>query len=111
MRLVIPVGIAYGSDLDKALSILKQITDEYPGILADPAPSIILGNFGESSLDLTARFFIGSFDDYWPLTTEIRREIYKKFNEAGIVIAYPQRDIHFDSEQPIRVSIDASQDN
>ena len=108
VRLVIPVGIAYGSDLDKALSILKQITDEYPGILADPAPSIILGNFGESSLDLTARFFIGSFDDYWPLTTEIRREIYKKFNEAGIVIAYPQRDIHFDSEQPIRVSIDAS---
>jgi potassium efflux system protein len=111
VRLVIPVGIAYGSDLDKALSILKQITDEYPGILADPAPSIILGNFGESSLDLTARFFIGSFDDYWPLTTEIRREIYKKFNEAGIVIAHPQRDIHFDSEQPIRVSIDAPQDN
>jgi potassium efflux system protein len=111
VRLVIPVGIAYGSDLEEALSILGQITDEYPKILDDPEPSIIFGNFGENALELTARFFIGSFDDYWPLTTEVRGEIYKRFTEAGIVIAYPQRDIHFDSEQPIRISIDAQQDN
>jgi potassium efflux system protein len=111
VRLVIPVGIAYGSDLEEALSILRQITDEYPKILDDPEPSIIFGNFGENALELTARFFIGSFDDYWLLTTEVRSEIYKRFTEAGIVIAYPQRDIHFDSEQPIRISIDAQQDN
>jgi potassium efflux system protein len=111
VRLVIPVGIAYGSDLEEALSILREITDEYPKILDDPEPSIIFGNFGENALELTARFFIGSFDDYWPLTTEVRSEIYKRFTEAGIVIAYPQRDIHFASEQPIRISIDPQQDN
>jgi potassium efflux system protein len=105
------VGIAYGSDLEEVLSILREITDEYPKILDDPEPSIIFGNFGENALELTARFFIGSFDDYWPLTTEVRSEIYKRFTEAGIVIAYPQRDIHFDSQQPIRISIDAQQDN
>jgi potassium efflux system protein len=107
VRLVIPVGIAYGSNLKEALSILRQITDEYPDILDDPKPSIIFGNFGENALELTARFFIGSFDDYWRLTTGVRSEIYERFNEAGIVIAYPQRDVHFDSEQPIRISIDA----
>jgi len=106
IRLVVPVGIAYGSDLEEALNILQQIADEYPKILDDPKPSIIFGNFGENALELTARFFIGSFDDYWPLTTEVRSEIYKRFSEAGIVIAYPQREVHFDSEQPIRISID-----
>ena len=106
VRLVIPVGIAYGSDVEEALRILKQIADDYPIILDDPAPSIIFGNFGENALELTARFYIESFDDYWPVMTEFRSEIYKRFAEADIAIAFPQRDVHLDSKQPIRISID-----
>lgn len=111
VRLVIPVGIAYGSDVEEALRILKQIADDYPIILDDPEPSIIFGNFGENALELTARFYIESFDDYWPVMTEVRSEIYKRFAEADIAIAFPQRDVHLDSKQPIRISIDAQQDN
>jgi potassium efflux system protein len=111
VRLVIPVGIAYGSDVEEALRILEQITNDYPGILADPEPSIIIENFGDNALELSARFFIDSFDDYWPVMTNVRSEIYKRFAEAGIAIAFPQRDVHFDSEQPIRISIDARPDD
>jgi potassium efflux system protein len=38
--------------------------------------------------------------------TDIRREIYKRFSEAGIVIAFPQRDVHIDADKPIRIAID-----
>ncbi len=111
IRLVIPVGIAYGSDVDEALGILERIADEFPVVLEDPEPSIVFEDFGENALQLTARFYIHSFDDYWQVITEVRSEIYKKFNEAGIVIAYPQRDIHFDSEKAIRVSLDPKEDS
>lgn len=106
IRLVIPVGIAYGSDVGDALRILGDIAEENPAVLDDPAPSIIFENFGDNAVELTARFFITSFDDYWPINTQVRREIYKRFAEADIAIAFPQRDVHFDSEKPIRVTID-----
>lgn len=103
--------IAYGSYVGEALSILRQITGEYPAILDDPEPSIVFEDFGENALKLTARFYVGSLDDYWEAITEIRTEIYKRIAEADIVIAYPQQDIHLDSEQPIRISIDAQQND
>ena len=105
VRLIVPVGIAYGSDVGEAIRILGDITDANPAVLDEPAPSIIFENFGDNSVELTARFFIKSFDDYWPVNNEVRCEIYKRFAEAGIEIAFPQRDVHFDSERPIRVAI------
>ncbi|MGI9591457.1 MAG: hypothetical protein ACR2P8_08815 [Myxococcota bacterium] len=44
----------------------------------------------------------------WTVKTRIHLEIFKRLGEAGIVIAFPQRDVHFDSQKPIRVAIDAS---
>ena len=79
-------------------------------MLDEPAPSIIFENFGDNAVELTARFFINSFDEYWPITTEVRSEVYKRFAAAGIVMAFPQRDVHFDPAQPIRVAIDPPPD-
>jgi potassium efflux system protein len=62
-------------------------------------------NFGDSSLTIMLRCFIGSMD-YWRQTTsELHQSINTKFADAGIVIAFPQRDIHFDTSQPLNVRI------
>ena len=106
LRLTVPVGVAYGSDAALALKILAETVADDKRILADPAPSIIFSDFGESSLNMVCRFYIGSVDNMWPVKTELHLEIYRRFEEAGIVISFPQRDVHLDSEKPLRISID-----
>jgi potassium efflux system protein len=104
-RVVINVGVAYGSDIAKALEILKEVIHDHPRIIADPAPSIIFKDFGDSTLNLAARGYIDSMENRIGVISELNETVYKRFAEAGIVIAFPQRDIHFNSENPIRVSI------
>ena len=106
LRLSLPVGIAYGSDAALALKILAETVADDERVLADPAPSIIFSDFGESSLNMVCRFYIDTFDNMWPVKTALHLEIYRRFEEAGIVISFPQRDVHLDSEKPLRISID-----
>jgi potassium efflux system protein len=106
LRVSVPVGVAYGSDVELALKILNDTVSDEARIMVDPAPSIIFSGFGESSLDLVCRFYIDNIDHLWPVKTDLHLEIYRRFEAAGIVIAFPQRDIHLDSEQPLRIAID-----
>ena len=106
LRLTVPVGLAYGSDAVLALRILAETVADDERILKDPAPSIIFSDFGESSLNMVCRFYIDSVDNMWPVKTALHLEIYRRFEEAGIVISFPQRDVHLDSEKPLRISID-----
>ena len=106
IRLVLPVGIAYGSDVEKALRILFEIVSEHPLVLDEPEPSIIFDAFGDNSLSLAARCFLKSMENRMGVVTEINREIYRRFDEAGIVIAFPQRDVHFDSDKPLRIALE-----
>jgi len=108
VRLVIPVGVAYGSNVEQALEILESIAKDNTSVLNDPQPNVIFSNFGDNALDLALRIFIGSLSDWRAVMTDIRREIYRRFNEAGIVIAFPQRDVHIDADKPIRIAIDQS---
>jgi potassium efflux system protein len=105
-RLVIPVGVAYGSDVELALRTLTDVVSNHPAVLKDPEPSILFLGFGDSSLSLVARCFVGSMDQRMPTTSELHTKINEAFNEAGIVIAFPQRDLHLDTVGPIRVVID-----
>jgi len=107
-RITIDVGIAYGSDVEQALTILNEVAARQADVLDEPPPSIIFSGFGDDSLLLSMRCFIESLDILWPVKTELHKTIYARFLEAGIVIAFPQRDVHFDSEKPIRISIDSS---
>jgi potassium-dependent mechanosensitive channel len=106
LRLTLPVGVAYGSDAVLALKILAETVADDKRVLADPAPSIVFSDFGESSLNMICRFYIDNVDNMWPVKTGLHLEIYRRFEEAGIVISFPQRDVHLDSEKPLRVSID-----
>jgi potassium efflux system protein len=93
-RVVIPVGIAYGSDTVRARDVLLKVARECEYVMEEPAPSAIFRNFGASSLDFELRIFIPK-RDIWPeMIDEMHSRIDKAFREANIEIAFPQRDVH-----------------
>jgi potassium efflux system protein len=104
-RIVIPVGIAYGSDVARAIQLIQEAADEHERVLDDPPTLVSFEEFGDSSLTIVLRCFIGSMD-YWRQTiSELHQGINKKFKDAGMVIAFPQRDIHLDTSNPLDVRI------
>jgi len=106
IRVVIRVGITYGSDVDKAMALLLEAAGEDERVRKEPAPSVVFNEFGDNSLNMALRVFITSPSDWMPLTTDLHRAINRKFNEAGIVIAFPQRDVHMDASEPFRISLE-----
>jgi len=94
VRFRIPVGVAYGSDIDKVRQTLLAAGRENPNTLQDPAPSVFLDKFGESSIDFELVVWSSEMS-YRPrrYRSDVNFAIEKKFREAGIEIASPQRDI------------------
>ena len=104
-RIVIQVGIAYGSDVTKAIRLVQEAADEHERVLDEPSTLVTFDSFGDNSLTIVLRCFIGSMD-YWRQTiSELHQAINKKFNDAGIVVAFPQRDIHLDTSKALDVRI------
>lgn len=102
-RVVIKVGVAYGSDVDKALELLNEVAAEHPQVLAEPAPIVVFELCGDNSLQLALRCFLATLEFRVATMTELHKAINRKFNEAGIVIAVPQRDVHIDVTRPIEI--------
>jgi small-conductance mechanosensitive channel len=97
VRVVLPVGVAYGSPLEKVLEILNKAAGEHPEVLANPAPNSIFEDFGNSSIDFKLRFWVRSIDDRLRVRTEVAVIIDRLFREEDIVIAFPQLDLHLRS--------------
>jgi potassium efflux system protein len=93
-RITINVGVAYGSDTVKARRILTEIAEAHPVVLEDPAPLINFEAFADSTLNLSMRCYLPNMDNRLRTITEIHEEIDRRFKEAGIEIAFPQRDLH-----------------
>jgi len=100
------VGIAYGSDVELAIRTLYEIANDHPRVVSEPEPQVVFESFGDNALQLSARCYLNSAENRMGVVTEMNREIYKRFEQLGIVIAFPQRDIHFDSQQPIRIALE-----
>ncbi len=94
LRILIPVGIAYGSDTKLACDILLSIAKAQPNVLEDPESNVRFSAFGESTLDFELRVFVPHPDLLLETRHEILMEIDQRFRDAGIEIAFPQRDIH-----------------
>lgn len=95
-RMNLDVGITYGSNARKASSVMEEILLTHPLILQDPLPYVVFKQFGESSVDLRARFYVADVDNRVTLLSDLHHRIYEKFGEEGIVIAFPQLDVHLD---------------
>lgn len=96
-RVVIPVGVAYGTDTDQALQILLDVATEHPNVMDDPKPSASFDQFADSSMNLVLRACLPNMDNRMSTTTQLNTEIAKRFTAAGIEIAHPQRDLHLRS--------------
>ena len=110
-RVKVPVGVAYGSDVQKAMSLMDAAAKENEHVLAEPNPSIIFDAFGDNSLNLVLRCFVGAQDIRMTTITQLHEAINEKFNDAGISISFPQRDVHLDTLKPldVRISRDGGQ--
>lgn len=106
VRIVLPVGIAYGSDVELAIRALYEIVQDHPRVVDDPEPLVAFESFGDNALSLSARAYLDSLEGRINVISELNRSIYKRFDELGIVIAFPQRDIHLDPEKPIRIALE-----
>ncbi|HPO13350.1 MAG TPA: mechanosensitive ion channel [Candidatus Hydrogenedentes bacterium] len=96
-RLVIEIGVAYGSDLDKVTNLLMGIATSDPDVLDDPKPSVTFTRHGDSALEFVVRVFIPSPSFLLVVRDRLNRTINREFQAHGIEIPFPQRDIHIRS--------------
>jgi len=99
-RLEIPVGVAYGSDLEQVAAVLLDAVRSNDQLLTTPAPQALFTGFGDSSLNFLVRAWTEGYERALPLTSELGLAIHRKLREAAIEIPFPQRDLHLASVSP-----------
>jgi len=92
-RIDLVFGIGYNDDIAKTKQIIEDIMRQDERILADPAPSIALGELGDNSVNFNVRPWVKSAD-YWPVRADLLEKVKLAFDANGISIPYPQRDVH-----------------
>ena len=97
VRLIIPIGVAYGSDISLVMETLMASAIESSKVAKTPEPQVLFLSFGESSLDFELRVWLTDVDERLKVTSELHQDIDKRFREAKIEIAFPQRDLHLRS--------------
>ena len=98
-RVDLTIGIGYGSDLKKAKELLVAMLKDEPRILDDPAPSVVVSNLGDNSVDFAVRGWAASAD-WWATRCDLVERIKLSFDENDIEIPFPQRTVHLVSETP-----------
>jgi len=93
-RIVITVGVAYKSDPGAVRELLLKVVKQHPNVLVDPGPNVTFEEFADSALNLVVRAYIASMDNRLTTINELHLVIFHALNEAGVEIAFPQRDIN-----------------
>ncbi|HSJ05536.1 MAG TPA: mechanosensitive ion channel domain-containing protein [Longimicrobiales bacterium] len=93
-RLILPVGVAYGSRIDDVLAILRDAGTAHDAVLTDPPPQALFVGFGDSSLDFEVRVWIREIRLRLEVRSGVLADVERRLGEAGIEIPFPQRDLH-----------------
>jgi small-conductance mechanosensitive channel len=100
VRLNIPVGVAYGSNLEQVSQALVEAATAVEEVMPAPPPSVHFAGFGDSSIDLEIRVWIGEPHRHPQIRSKVNFEIERAFRKHGIQIPFPQRDVHVRSSRP-----------
>jgi len=93
-RIVISIGVAYGSDPERVRQILLDCARAHPQVLADPPPYVVFQDFGASALTFELDCFITDNRLHNAVVSDLRFAILKRMNEEGIEIPFPQQDLN-----------------
>jgi MscS family membrane protein len=96
-RIRVPVGVAYGSDVDQVSGVLEDVANGHPKVVSQPAPRVRMRAFGTSSLDFELLAWIDHPQLRGLVRHDLLKSIYKTFGDNGIEIPFPQTDIHVKS--------------
>lgn len=103
LRVAVRIGVNYGADISTVKKLLVQVARANPLALPDPAPAAMFTNFGANSLDFELSFFVARVADAGVARDQVNTAIDEAFRAAGIEIAFPQRDIHLRTTEPIEI--------
>jgi len=92
-RLDMKIGIAYSSDIEKALRIVKEVASQDKRVTPKPEPKIGISEFADSSINIYARLWCKQAD-YWDVMFNINKAVLEAFRKGGVTIPFPQRDVH-----------------
>ena len=107
IRTIVRVGVEYGSPVRLVAELILQAVTEQRQVKSEPHPSIIFEDFGDNSLVFDAYFWVDVTGERLlrEIRSDIRFRIAESFAENEIVVAFPQRDVHLDSKNPLRIQL------
>jgi small-conductance mechanosensitive channel len=94
VRVTVPVGVAYGSDIELVMEKLLACARENPQVATIPEPQVLFLRFGDSALEFELRAWVWDADEKLRVTSDLHSHICRRFREAKIEIAFPQMDLH-----------------
>ncbi len=96
-RVSVDIGVAYGTDLDRAIKLAMGLMKKHPLILDEPEPTVAITALADSSINLQLRAWVKT-KDYWTVKGDLTRGIYELYKEEGIEIPFPQLEVHLKNE-------------
>ncbi|KKT74457.1 MAG: hypothetical protein UW70_C0054G0009, partial [Candidatus Peregrinibacteria bacterium GW2011_GWA2_44_7] len=97
-RIEIMVGVDYRTDVDYATKVLKDIVHQFPGVVLEPAPVVLLSEFGDSSVDFVVRFWVDSHSNWLKTKSQVMKKIKETLDEKGIEVPFNTMNIVMDRD-------------
>ncbi len=92
-RVDVDVGVAYGTDLDRAVKLAMELMKNHPLVLDEPEPTVVITALADSSINLQLRAWTKT-ENYWTVKGDLTKGIYELYTKEGIEIPFPQLDVH-----------------
>ena len=107
IRTTVRVGVAYGSPVERVAELILEATVAQGSVLKEPEPMVTFEDFADSALIFDVYFWceVGTAGNLRRIRSNIRFKIAQLFQQNGIVISFPQRDIHLDTSKPLDIRL------